>query len=99
MLKQSRGRFPVVETVFADGGYAGKLVGWAKEKTHIATEIVRRLSFMTGCVVLRRRWVVERTFAWIMKCRSLVRDYEQLTKVVETLITIAASATLIRRWP
>ena len=54
---------------------------------------------MTGFVVLRRRWVVERTFAWIMKCRHLVRDYEQLTKVAETLIIIAASATLIRRWP
>lgn len=98
VLKQSRGRFPFVETVFADGGYAGKLVGWAKDKTHIAIEVVRRLPFMTGFVVLRRRWVVERTFAWIMKCRRLARDYEQLTQVAETLITIAASATLIRRW-
>ena len=99
MLKQSRGRFPFVEQVFADGGYAGKLITWAKDRTHIAIEVVRRLPFMTGFVVLRRRWVVERTFAWIMKCRRLVRDYEQLTDVAETLITIAASATLIRRWP
>jgi hypothetical protein len=50
-----------------------------------------------GFVVTRRRWVVERTFAWIMKCRRLVRDYEQLTAVAETLITIAAIATLVRR--
>ena len=99
VLTQSRGRFPFVETVFADGGYAGKLVGWAKDNTHIEIEVVRRLPFMTGFVVLRRRWIVERTFAWIMKCRRLVRDYEQLTEVAETLITIAASATLIRRWP
>ena len=49
-----------------------------------------------GFVVIRR-WVVERTFAWIMKCRRLVRDYEQLTAVAETLITIAAIATLVRR--
>lgn len=42
---------------------------------------------------------VERTFAWIFKNRRLVRDYEQLTEVAETLITIAASAALIRRWP
>ena len=48
--------------------------------------------------VLPRRWVVERTFAWIFKNRRLVRDYEQLTAVAETLIIIAASATLLRRW-
>ena len=47
----------------------------------------------------RRRWVVERTFAWIVKNRRLVRDYEQLTAVAETLITVAAIGTLIRRWP
>lgn len=55
----------------------------------------KRLRF----VVIRRRWVVERIFAWIMKCRRLVRDYEQLPRVAETLITIAALATLVRRWP
>lgn len=98
MLKQSRRRFPFVERVFADGGYAGKLTAWAEDKANITIEVVRRLPFMTGFVVLRRRWVVERTFAWIMKCRRLVRDYEQLTGVAETLITIAATATLIRRW-
>jgi hypothetical protein len=43
--------------------------------------------------------VVERAFAWIIKNRRFVRDYEQLTSVAETLITIAASATLIRQWP
>ena len=93
VLKRSRRRFPFVERVFADGGYAGKLVAWAKDKTHVALEIVRRMPWMKGFVVIRRRWVVERTFAWIMKCRRLVRDYEQLTRVAETLITIAAGAT------
>ncbi len=99
MLKRSRARFPFVETVFADGGYAGRLVRWAKDKTHITLEIVRRMPWMKGFVVIRRRWVVERTFAWIMKCRRLARDYEQLASVAETLVTIAASATLVRRWP
>lgn len=99
VLKRSRARFPFVERVFADGGYAGKLVSWAKDKANVAIEVVRRLPFMTGFVGLRRRWVVERAFAWIMKCRRLVRDYEQLPAVAETLITIAAIATLVRRWP
>jgi transposase len=99
VLKRSRARFPFMETVFADGAYAGRLVEWAKDKTHVTIEIVRRMPWMKGFVVIRRRWVVERTFVWIMKCRRLARDYEQLTCVAETLITIAASATLVRRWP
>ncbi|MFT6773627.1 MAG: transposase [Paracoccaceae bacterium] len=53
---------------------------------------------MKGFVVIRRRWVVERTDPWVMKCRRLARDYEQLQPVVEILITIVASPTLLRRW-
>ena len=99
MLQASRARYPFVARAFADAGYAGRLVRWAKDKTHIIIEIVRRTPGTRGFEVLRRRWVVERTFAWIVKNRRFVRDYEQLTSVAETLITIAASATLIRRWP
>ncbi len=80
-----------------DGGYAGRLVRWAKDKAHIVLEVVKRSAEQTGFAVIGRRWVVERTFAWIVKNRRFVRDYEQLTAVAETLITIAASATLIRR--
>ncbi|MFT7027417.1 MAG: transposase [Paracoccaceae bacterium] len=98
MLKRSRRSFPFVETVFADGAYAGRLVAWAKDKTHFTLEIVRSMPCMKGFVVIRRRWVVERTDPWIMKCRRLARDYEQLPSVVETLITLAASAALLRRW-
>lgn len=99
VLKHSRARFPFVELAFADGGYAGRLARWAKERTHIVLEVVKREANQAGFAVIRRRWVVERTFAWIIKNRRFVRDYEQLAKVAETLITIAASATLIRRWP
>jgi transposase len=69
VLKRSRASFPFVETVFADGGYAGRLVAWAKDKTHVTLEVVRRMLWMEGFVVLRRRVLVERTFAWITKCR------------------------------
>lgn len=99
LLLRSRSLYPFVELVFADGGYAGKLVSWAKDRTNLVLEIVRRMPRAEGFVVIKRRWVVERTFAWIMKCRRLVRDYEQLPAVAETLIIIAASATLLRRRP
>src|SRR5688500_1087775 len=96
---EPRARFPFVERAYVDGGYAGRLVRWAKRQTHIILEVVKRSTEQMGFVVIRRRWVVERTFAWIVKNRRFVRDFEQLTTVAETLITIAASATLIRRWP
>lgn len=97
-LGASRQRYPFVARVFADGGYAGRLVQWAANKTHITLEIIRRGAHAKGFEVLPRRWVVERTFAWIFKNRRLVRDYEQFTAVAEILITIAASANLLRRW-
>jgi transposase len=78
-------------------GYAGRLVHWSADRTHTTLEIIRR-GHTKGFEVLLQRWVVERTFAWIFKNRRLVRDYEQLIAVAETLITIAASATMLRRW-
>src|SRR5687768_17907150 len=71
----------------------------AGPRTRPVVEVVKRSPAAKGFEVLRRRWVVERTFAWIVKNRRFVRDYEQLTAVAETLIIIAATATLIRRWP
>lgn len=74
-------------------------MGWAADRAHITLDIIRRGARAKGFKVLSRRWVVERTFARIFKNRRLVRDYEQITAVAETLITIAASASLLRRWP
>lgn len=99
VLKRSRALFPFVERAFVDAGYAGRLVDWAKDKAHMVLEVVKRSAEQAGFAVIRRRWVIERTFAWIVKNRRFVRDYEQLTAVAETLVTIAATATLIRRWP
>ncbi|WMS45258.1 hypothetical protein RDV64_23065 (plasmid) [Acuticoccus sp. MNP-M23] len=73
MLKRFRRSFPFVETVFADGCYAGRLVDWAKDKTHVTLAIVRRMPWITGFVVIRRRGVVERTVAYIMKSSRLAR--------------------------
>ena len=113
VLKRSRARFPFVQHAYVDGGYAGRLVRWAKDKAHIVLEVVKRSAKQTGFAVIRRRSHpslapqpagsrsahVERTFAWIVKNHRFVRDYEQLTSVAETLIIIAAIGTLVRRWP
>jgi transposase len=97
LLHASRALWCFVETVFADGGYAGKLIDWAKQKTHLAISIVKRPRALPQFEPLPRRWVIERTFAWLIKNRRLLRDVEQRTDVAETLILIAATATMIRR--
>jgi transposase len=60
-------------------------------------EVVRRLTGQTGFVVLPRRWVVERTFGWLMRWRRLVKDYEQRLDVSQNTIYVAMSALLLRR--
>ena len=80
LLWNLRRAFPTVKLTWADGGYAGKLVTWAagKLKPKLTLEIVRRPDDLHTFKVLPRRWVVERTLAWITCCRRTVRDYERL---------------------
>ncbi|WP_083661997.1 IS5 family transposase [Actinophytocola xanthii] len=67
-----------VRLVWADGGYAGTLLDWAKTNHKILVQIVKRTDNVAGFQVLPRRWVVERTLAWITRHRRCVRDYERL---------------------
>ena len=73
LLKVSRRFFPFIERVFADSAYAGDKVANA---TRIAVEIVKKLADQIGFVILPRRWVVERFFAWINRNRRLAKDFE-----------------------
>ncbi|BCB84869.1 transposase [Phytohabitans suffuscus] len=69
--------FPTIRLVWADGGYAGKLVDYATSTLGITVQIVSKLAGQVGFVVLPRTWCVERTFSWINRCRRTVRDYER----------------------
>ena len=74
-----RQRFNWLELVWADGGYNAHQVDAAAAKVPgLRVEIVKRSDDMKGFVILPRRWVVERTFAWISKHRRTTRDYEHL---------------------
>ncbi|MCX5389103.1 IS5 family transposase [Streptomyces sp. NBC_00094] len=77
-----------ITLVWADGGYTGGLVGWCRDKLALTLEIVKRTDDMTGFVVFPRRWVAERTFAWLMNSRRLARDYE----------TLPASSAVVVQW-
>jgi transposase len=97
LLTQLRGRFSTVGLVWADGGYAGRLVIWARKVLALTVEVVKRTDDVKGFAVLPRRWVVERTFAWISKFRRCVRDYETLPAHHEAMVHISMIMTMSRR--
>jgi putative transposase len=78
LVKAIRHRFPWLRHLFADGGYAGDKLATALARLGRWTlEIVKRPTTAEGFVVLPRRWVVERTFAWLGRCRRLAKDFER----------------------
>lgn len=97
VLQRLKGRFPRLSLIWADGGYAGKLIDWVVEFASWTLEIVKRNDELTGFHVLPRRWVVERTFGWIGRHRRLSKDYEQLPENSETMVLIAMIYLMSRR--
>lgn len=93
VLARLAAAFPSVALVWADGGYANSidagLVHWAGQELGLLLEIVRRSDDVKGFTVLPRRWVVERTFGWLVRNRRLARDYERLTACSEAMIKVA----------
>jgi putative transposase len=97
VCKRLSGKFPRLRLLWADGGYSGQLIGWVAAFAGWALQIVKRGAGARGFVVLPRRWVVERTFAWLMKFRRLSRDYEETSKSGEAWIRIAMIHIMVRR--
>ena len=91
------GRMPRLVRLWADGGYAGQLVDWVREQLGCELEIVKRSDDMRGFVVLPKRWIVERTFAWLGRNRRLSKDYEARCETSETWIRVAMIHLTLRR--
>lgn len=89
--------FSHLSLIWADGGYAGKLIAWVFNTHGWMLEIVKRSDNMKGFQVLPRRWVVERTFAWLSFCRRLSKDYEVLPETSEAMIYVAMIRLMVRR--
>lgn len=97
VLQRLLGRFPRLKLIWADGAYAGKLVGWAKRKGGWLLELVRRPPQQHTFQVLPRRWVVERTLAWLGRNRRLSKDYEFLPESEEAWVYIGMVRLMLRR--
>lgn len=76
------GRFPFLEKLFADSAYQGPIFGGALAKIlpDLEIEIVKRSDQAKGFVRLPKRWIVERTIAWLNRCRRLAKDWENLNR-------------------
>lgn len=89
--------FSTIEKIWADGGYRGNLIGWVQETLAAVLEIVSREPGQKGFKVQPKRWVIERTFAWLGNYRRLSKDYERLLPNSEAMIYLASINTMLRR--
>ncbi len=88
-------KYPTLRHMWADGGYAGELENWTSEQIGLFLEIVRRQAQQKGFKLLKRRWVVERTFGWFGFFRRLSKEYEQLRVMSENVIYLAMTQRLL----
>lgn len=89
--------FGNLQTVWADAGYAGRLVEWVRRQFHRRLEIVRAASPARGFQVQPKRWLVERTLGWLGRFRRLSKHYERKTDTAEAVIYISAIQLMLHR--
>jgi transposase len=97
MLPLLRASFRKLRLVWADSGYTGPLVDWAAHALGLTLQVVKRSDNTSGFTVLPRRWVVERSLAWLMRSRRLARDYETRTASSEAMILWSMTMLMSRR--
>ena len=86
-----------LKVVWADGGYGGKLEEWVGRHFQWNLDIVKKKEGQKGFEALPKRWIVERTFAWLGRHRRLSKDYECLTGVSEAMIKMAMIRLMVKR--
>jgi len=96
LFEKVKGNYPRLSLVWADGGYAGQLIGWLAHFCQWTLEIVKR-NELPGFHILPRRWVVERTFGWIGRYRRMSKDYEELEENSEAMIYISMIRLMLKR--
>ena len=92
-------RFPLLAKLFADAAYRGPQFrrALAKVRAHLKTEIVTRGDQQKGFVALPQRWIVERTLAWLNRCRRLAKDFENRTRYAAAFVSLASIRLMLRK--
>lgn len=97
LLKAVRRLFPFLATIIGDGAYQGPQLATAMRAiANWQLMIVKRLD-AAGFTVLPKRWIVERTLAWLGRCRRLAKDFENLTRTAFAFVMLASIRLLVRR--
>jgi transposase len=99
LLATLYGMHPLLRKLFADAGYQGPKFQKALAKTlpNLEADIVRRSDHVKGFAVLPKRWIVERTIAWLNRCRRLAKDWENLNRKGLAFLRLASIRLLLRK--
>ena len=96
LLLRVYGRIPRVKLIWGDGGYAGRLVKWVEDETPWSLEIVKRSDDKSTFKILPKRWIVERTFGWLMFWRIMNRHHERKHNTAETDMRMVMTKNMLR---
>jgi transposase len=96
LLRLYRTCYPELQLMWGDGHYGAELGAEVETQYNLKLESIKKAAGQRGFVPLPRRWVVERTFGWFMRCRRLVRDYERDPKYSEAWIYIATIHRMVK---
>ena len=93
------GQFPFLRKLIADSAYGGPIFRGALARLlpQLETEIVRRSNQVKGFAVLPKRWIVERTIAWLNRCRRLAKDWENLNRNALAFLKLASIRLMLRK--
>ena len=97
LIKRALEKYPRLKKIFADGGYAGPKLASALVGLPVELEIVKRTDKNGGFKILRRRWVIERTFSWVRRNRRLMAHYEALAMIAVGFAKLAMIAVMLKR--
>lgn len=99
LLSTLFGLFPFLDKLFADSAYQGPVfqAGLASILPHLETEIVKRSDVAKGFVALPKRWIVERSIAWLNRCRRLAKDWENLNLSGLVFLRLASIRLMLRK--
>jgi putative transposase len=99
LLAKLAGRCPGLRKLFADSAYRGPVFhdGIAALLPHLAIDIVKRADQTKAFVVLPKRWIIERTLAWLNRCRRLAKDWETLNRKALAFLRLASIRLMLRK--
>jgi putative transposase len=99
LLASMKDRFPLLKKLFADSAYQGPIFanGLAEILPRLQTEIVKRCDHVKGFVQLPKRWIVERSIAWLNRCRRLAKDWENLNRNALAFLKLASIRLMLRK--